>query len=68
MTQIKFFHPFRLIGIKLPNKQDDFGDDIYEYGFSLDLSTEFYYYSYDWGRGINFRFFGFGLEIAKTKL
>lgn len=59
---IKFFHPFRLVGIKTPNKLSEF-DDVYEYGFSLDLTTELFYYTYDWGKGLNFRFLGFGFEV-----
>jgi len=61
--EFKFFHPFRLVGFKTPNKLNEF-DDVYEYGFSLDLTSELFYYTYDWGRGFNFRFLGFGFEIC----
>ena len=60
---IQFFHPFRLIGFKIPNELSEF-DDVYEYGFSLDLTTELFYYTYDWGKGLNFRLLGFGFEIC----
>lgn len=64
---IKFFHPFNLVGIRKPKSDTywDPSDDIYEYGFSLDLTTECYFYTYDWGYGFNFRLFGFGFEINK---
>ena len=61
---VEFFHPFNLILYKKPQHEYD---DIYEYGFSLDLTTEMYFYTYDWGRGFNLRILGFGCEIAKTK-
>lgn len=60
--RIKFFQPFRLFGVKTP-KLSEF-DDVYEYGFSLDLTTELFYYTYDWGKGLNFRFLGFGFEVC----
>ena len=60
----RFFHPLRFIGVKTPRKHSEF-DDVYEYGFSLDLTTEFYFYTYDLGYGLNFRLLGFGFEIAK---
>jgi hypothetical protein len=56
-----FFHPFRLVGVRIPSLELD---DVYEYGFSFDLTTELYYYVYDWGSGIRFRLFGFGLDIC----
>jgi hypothetical protein len=40
-------------------------DDLCQYGFSLDLTTEIYYHTYDWGVGFNFRLLGFGFEITK---
>lgn len=61
--KVKFFHPFRLLFIKTPSKDSDF-DDVYEYGFSFDLTTEFFFYKYDWGIGVNFRLLGFGFEIC----
>jgi hypothetical protein len=61
---IKWFHPFNFVGIKKP-KFEHPSDDIYEYGFSLDLTTEIYYYTYDWGKGFNFRILGLGFEITK---
>lgn len=64
MVNFKFFHPFNLIGIKTARKDSEW-DDVYEYGFSLDLTTEFYFYTYDWGYGLNLRLLGFGFEIAK---
>lgn len=66
MTTIKYFHPFNLVGIKTPNIMSDF-DDTYEYGFSLDLTTELFFYTYDWGYGLNCRLFGFGFEICKVE-
>jgi len=65
MTNIKWFHPFNFAGIKKPKFKHP-SDDIYEYGFSLDLMTEIYYYTYDWGYGFNFRILGFGFEINKV--
>jgi hypothetical protein len=62
---IKWFHPFNFVGIKKP-KFEHPSDDIYEYGFSLDLTTEIYYYTYDWGKGFNFRILGFGFEIVNV--
>jgi hypothetical protein len=64
MVRFKVFHPFNLVGVRTPNKLYN-TDDVYEYGFSLDLTTELYFYTYDWGYGLNFRFLGFGLEICK---
>lgn len=64
MVRFKIFHPFNLLVIKTPRKDSEF-DDVYEYGFSLDLTTELYFYTYDWGYGLNFRFLGFGFEMAK---
>ena len=63
MIETKLFHPFRLIGIKTPNKLSEF-DDVSEHGFSLDLTTEMFYFTYDWGQGLNCRFLGFGFEIC----
>lgn len=63
MIKFQIFHPFNLLGIKTPNKLYD-TDDVYEYGFSLDLTTELYFYTYGWGYGLNFRLFGFGFEIC----
>jgi hypothetical protein len=62
---IKWFHPFNFVGIKKP-KFEHPSDDIYEYGFSLDLTTEIYYYTYDWGYGFNFRVLGLGFEIVNV--
>lgn len=64
MTSVKFFHPFNFIGIKTPNSLYEFSD-VYEYGFSLDLTTELYFYTYDWGYGFNCRLLGFGFEICR---
>lgn len=64
MVNFKLFHPFKLLVIRTPNKLYD-NDDVYEYGFSLDLTTELYFYTYDWGYGLNFRLLGFGFEIVK---
>jgi hypothetical protein len=68
MIVTKFFHPFNFIGIKRPKFDDQWhpSDDVYHYGFSLDLTTETYYYTYDWGVGFSFRLLGFGFEITKT--
>jgi hypothetical protein len=58
MTHIEWFHPFNFIAI-------DIHEDLYCYGFSLDLTTEMYYYTYDWGFGFNCRILGLGFEITK---
>ena len=65
MVNFKLFHPFKLLVIRTPNKLY-YTDDVYEYGFSLDLTTELYFYTYDWGYGLNCRLLGFGFEICKT--
>lgn len=67
MITIKWFHPFNLIGVRKPKMDTDWhpSDDSHEYGFSLDLTTECFYYTYDWGCGFNFRLLGFGFEINK---
>lgn len=67
---IKFFNPFNFLIIKKPKINDPNwhpSDDLYQYGFSLDLTTEIYYYTYDWGYGFNFRILGFGFEITKIE-
>lgn len=61
---IKFFHPFKLIGIKTSKLSGLEIDDVYEYGFSLDLTTELSYNTYDWGKGFSFRLLGFGFEVC----
>jgi hypothetical protein len=69
MISIKYFHPFNLIGFSRPSSLDtifDPSNDTYEYGFSLDLTTELFFYTYDWGYGLNFRLLGFGFEICKV--
>lgn len=65
---IKFFHPFNFLVFRKPKMDPEWhpSDDLYQYGFSLDLTTELYYYTYDWGRGINFRILGFGFEWTKV--
>jgi hypothetical protein len=57
----KFFHPFNFVGIKKRKFYDR-----WQHGFSLDLTTEAYYYTYDWGVGFSFRVLGFGFEITKV--
>lgn len=65
-TRINFFHPFELVVYDGPsNPPRHPSDDVHRYGFSLDLTTELYLYTYDWGHGLNFRLFGFGFEIAR---
>jgi hypothetical protein len=66
MIDIKWFHPFNFILYKKPRIDIDWhpSDDLYQYGFSFDLTTEMYYYTYDWGCGFNFKIFGFGFEIT----
>jgi hypothetical protein len=68
MTVTKFFHPFNFVGIKKPKLDTEWhpSDDVYHYGFSLDLTTETYCYTYDWGIGFSFRLLGLGFEITKT--
>lgn len=65
-TKIDFFHPFNLVVYDGPNDPPrDYSDDVRRYGFSLDLTTELYFYTYDWGYGVSFRLFGFGFELAR---
>lgn len=66
--EIKWFHPFNFLFYKRPKIDTNWepSDDLYQYGFSLDLTTEIYYYTYDWGIGFNFRIFGWGFEIVKV--
>jgi len=64
---IKFFHPFNFLFVKKPKMDDPKwhpSDDVHQYGFSLDMTTELYYYTYDWGWGVNFRIFGMGFEVC----
>jgi hypothetical protein len=70
MIHIKFFHPFTFLFYKRPIFDTNWhpSDDLYCYGFSLDLTTEIYYYTYDWGKGFNFRIFGFGFEITRVSI
>jgi hypothetical protein len=58
-----WYHPFNFVGIKKP-KFEHPSDDTYEYGFSLDLTTEIYYYTYDWGYGFRLRILGFGFDLV----
>jgi hypothetical protein len=66
-TKINFFHPFDLIGFSKPKIDSHWhpSDDVHRYGFSLDLTTEIYYYTYDWGYGLNVRLLGFGFEVTR---
>jgi len=66
--EIKYFHPFNFIFYKGTHIDTSWhpSDDVREYGFSLDLTTEMYYYTYDWGYGFNLRLLGFGFEIVKV--
>lgn len=66
--ETKWFHPFNFFFYKRPKTDTNWepSDDLYQYGFSLDLTTEMYYYTYDWGKGFNFRIFGWGFEIVKV--
>lgn len=65
-TRINFFHPFALVVYDGPNNPPKHpSDDTHRYGFSLDLTTELYFYTYDWGCGVNFRLFGFGFELSR---
>jgi hypothetical protein len=66
-SSLKFFHPFNFVFVKRPKTDDPNwhpSDDLHQYGFSLDLTTELYFYTYDWGRGFNFRVLGFGFEVC----
>ena len=67
-VEIKIFHPFNFLFCKHPKIDSEWhpSDDLYQYGFSLDLTTEMYYYTYDWGKGFNFRILGFGFEIVRV--
>lgn len=65
-TAVEFFHPFSLFVTDRAELDDaDPSKDLRRYGFSFDLTTECYFYVYDWGYGFNFRLFGFGLEFAR---
>jgi len=66
--EIKLFHPFNFLFYKRPKMDTNWhpSDDLYQYGFCLDLTTEMYYYTYDWGKGFNCRILGFGFEIVKV--
>jgi hypothetical protein len=68
MINLKWFHPFNFLFYKRPKIDTNWepSDDLYQYGFSLDLTTEIYCYTYDWGVGFNFRLLGFGFEITKV--
>ena len=50
MINFKLFHPFNFVLYKRPKIDAAWepSDDLYQYGFSLDLTTEMYYYTYDW--------------------
>ena len=66
--EIKLFHPLNFLFYKRPNMDTNWhpSDDLYQYGFSLDFTTEIYYYTYDWGKGFNFRILGWGFDIVKV--
>lgn len=65
-TDIKFFHPFALLAFDRAELDcNDPSNDLRRYGFSFDITTECYFYVYDWGYGFNLRLFGFGLEFAR---
>lgn len=65
-TAVQFFHPFDLFVIDLNELDDnDPSNDVRRYGIAFDLTTECYFYTYDWGYGVNLRLFGFGVEIAR---
>ena len=68
MIDIKWFHPFNFLFYKSPKIDAAWepSDDLYQWGFSLDLTTEMYYYTYDWGSGFNLRLLGLGFEITKV--
>ena len=68
MIDIKWFHPLNFLFYKRPKIDTNWepSDDLYQWGFSLDLTTEIYYYTYDWGKGFNFRILGWGFEIVKV--
>ena len=68
MITIKWFHPFNFLFVRYPKIDTEYhpSDDLYCYGMSLDLTTECYYYTYDWGSGFNLRLLGFGFEITKV--
>jgi hypothetical protein len=69
MISIQLFHPFNFIFYKKPKIDCGWhpSDDLYQYGFSLDFTTELYYYTYDWGKGFSCRLLGFGFEITKVR-
>jgi hypothetical protein len=67
-THIQFYHPFELVfydGPSNPLRKQQPSDDVRMYGFSLNLTTELYFYTYYWGYGFNFRILGFGFELAR---
>jgi len=62
MKLVKLYHPFKLL-FRKKFKGDTF-DDLTEYGFSFDLTTEILIYGYEWGYGMCFRLLGFGFELT----
>jgi len=66
----QFYHPFVFVGIKRPETDTEFdpSDDLHCYGFEFDLTTECYFYTYDWGYGFNLRLLGFGFEVSRLSM
>lgn len=70
-SHIELFHPINFVLTQHPDMTDtDWhpSDDIYMYGFSFDFTTELYWFTYDWGRGFNFRVLGFGFSITNYSI
>ena len=66
---IEFFQPINFVLMQRPDIDDPdvegpAHDELYLYGFSFDFTTELYWFIYDWGRGFNFRFLGFGFCVT----
>lgn len=65
MRTFKWYHPVSFVGSSTFSEEVTFFD-FEAYGFSFDLTTEFYLFKYDYGKGLSFRFLGFGFEYCKV--
>lgn len=61
MTRFKWIYPVNFIGLRRTA-------DVREWGFRLDMHTEFTYYTYEWGRGVTCVLLGFGFEVCWCSL
>lgn len=65
MRVFKWYHPIAFVGSYNFTKKVEFFD-FKAYGFSFDLTTEFYLFNYDYGKGVSLRILGFGFEYCKV--